>query len=160
MYVAVQSLNHVQLFGNPMNCSLPGSSAGIFRARILKQVAISFSRESSQPRNRTHISMSLLLQTDSLCMQAWGQMLTSYDFAVYTSIKSHCTLETHTMPNANYTQILKSQQNGHSRAGTVFIKIFSPQNCASPMVLVLFKPVSSLLYPHDLLWYNRKQIFG
>ena len=25
-------------------------------------------------------------------------------------------LETNTMPNVNYTQILKSQQNGHSRA--------------------------------------------
>ena len=81
-------------------------------------------------------------------------MLTSYDFAVYTNIKSQCMLDT--MPNVNYTQILKSQQNGHSRAGTVYIKIFSPQNCASPMVLVLFEPVSSLLYPHDLLCYNRK----
>ena len=39
---------------NPMNCSLPGSSVhGIFRARILEWVAISFSRGSSQPRDRT-----------------------------------------------------------------------------------------------------------
>ena len=37
--------------------SLPGSSAhGIFLARILEWVAISSSRESSWPRDRTHIS--------------------------------------------------------------------------------------------------------
>ena len=40
---------------SPMDCSLPGSSAhGIFQARILEWVAISFSRGSSQPRDRTH----------------------------------------------------------------------------------------------------------
>ena len=33
------------------DCSLPGSSVhGIFQARVLKQVAISFSRGSSRPR--------------------------------------------------------------------------------------------------------------
>ena len=36
---------------NPIDCSLPGSSVhGIFQARILEWVAISFSRESSRPR--------------------------------------------------------------------------------------------------------------
>ena len=40
-----------------MDCSPPGSSAhGIFQARILEWVAISFSRESSQPRDQTRIS--------------------------------------------------------------------------------------------------------
>ena len=40
----------------PMDCSLPGSSIhGIFQARILEWVAISFSR-SSQPRDWTWIS--------------------------------------------------------------------------------------------------------
>ena len=40
-----------------MDCSLPGSSVhGIFQARILKWVAISFSRASSPPRNQTNIS--------------------------------------------------------------------------------------------------------
>ena len=42
---------------NPMVCSLPGSSVhGIFKARVLVWVAISFSRESSQPRDRTQVS--------------------------------------------------------------------------------------------------------
>ena len=40
-----------------MDCSLPSSLVhGILQARILEWVAISFSRESSQPRDRIHIS--------------------------------------------------------------------------------------------------------
>ena len=40
-----------------MDCSLPGSSVhGISQTRILEWAAIFFSRESSQPRDRTHIS--------------------------------------------------------------------------------------------------------
>ena len=39
---------------NPMNCSLLGSSVhGIFQARVLEWVAISFSRGSSLPRDQT-----------------------------------------------------------------------------------------------------------
>ena len=42
---------------DPMDCSLPGSSLhGIFQARILKWVAISFSRGSSWSRDGTRIS--------------------------------------------------------------------------------------------------------
>jgi len=42
---------------NPINCSPPSSSVqGIFQARILERVAISFSRESSQPRDPIHVS--------------------------------------------------------------------------------------------------------
>ena len=41
----------------PMDCSLPGSSVrGIFQARVLEWIAISFSRGSSQPRNWTRVS--------------------------------------------------------------------------------------------------------
>ena len=42
---------------DPVDCSLPGSSVhGIFQARILEWVAISFSRGSSRPRDRTLVS--------------------------------------------------------------------------------------------------------
>ena len=42
---------------DPMDCSLPGSSAhGIFQAIVLEWIAISFSRGSSQPRARTQVS--------------------------------------------------------------------------------------------------------
>ena len=42
---------------HPMDCSLPGSSVhGVLQAKILEWVAISFSRGSSQPRDRTQVS--------------------------------------------------------------------------------------------------------
>ena len=42
---------------DPMDCSLPGSSFhGISKARVPKWVAISFSRGSSRPRDRTRVS--------------------------------------------------------------------------------------------------------
>ena len=51
-----QSLSPVWLFDS-MDCSLPGSSVhGVFQARILEWVAISYSRGSSQPRDRTSLS--------------------------------------------------------------------------------------------------------
>ena len=43
---------------DPMGCSLSGSSIrGIFQARVLEWIAISFSRGSSWPRNRTQVSL-------------------------------------------------------------------------------------------------------
>ena len=42
---------------DPVDCSPPGSSFhGILKARILEWIAISFSRGSSQPRDRTRVS--------------------------------------------------------------------------------------------------------
>ena len=42
---------------DPMDCSLSGSSVHeIFQARVLEWIAISFSRGSSRPRNRTWVS--------------------------------------------------------------------------------------------------------
>ena len=42
---------------DPMDCNLPGCSVhGIFQARVLEWIAISFSRGSSQTRNRTQVS--------------------------------------------------------------------------------------------------------
>ena len=41
----------------PLDCSPPGSSVhGILQAEILEWVAVPFSRESSQPRDRTWVS--------------------------------------------------------------------------------------------------------
>ena len=49
-------LSHVRLFCSPLDYSLPDSSVhGIFQARI-EWVAISYSRESSRPRDQTHFS--------------------------------------------------------------------------------------------------------
>ena len=53
---------------NPVDCSPPGSSIhGIFQARILEWVAISFSRESYQPRDRTQLS-----RTAGRCFTLWA----------------------------------------------------------------------------------------
>ena len=42
---------------DPMDCSLPGFSLhGILQVRVLEWVAISFSRGSSRPRDRTQVS--------------------------------------------------------------------------------------------------------
>ena len=52
------ALSCVWLFCDPMDCSPPGFSVtGIFQARILEWFAISYSRGSSQPRDRTWISL-------------------------------------------------------------------------------------------------------
>ena len=51
IHSVVYSFSCVQLFCNPMDCSLSGSSVhGILQARILKWVAIPFCRGSSRPR--------------------------------------------------------------------------------------------------------------
>jgi len=56
-YMVVESLSHVWQICDSMDCSPPGSSVhAIFQARILERVAISFSRGSSGPRNRTQVS--------------------------------------------------------------------------------------------------------
>ena len=52
-----KELSHVRLFATPTYCGLPGSSVhGIFQAIVLEWTAISFSRGSSQSRDRTRVS--------------------------------------------------------------------------------------------------------
>ena len=48
--VVVWPLSHVQPFRNPVDCSPPGSSVhAISQARILEEIAISFSRDLPNP---------------------------------------------------------------------------------------------------------------
>ena len=55
--VHAKSLQSCLTLCDPMGCSPPGSSVcGGLQARILEWVAMPFSRESSLPRDRTHIS--------------------------------------------------------------------------------------------------------
>ena len=52
----MKSLSRVRLC-DPMDCSLPGSSVhGVFQARVLEWVAISFFRGPSWPSDRTQVS--------------------------------------------------------------------------------------------------------
>ena len=67
-------LSHSVVFDycDPKDCSLAGSSVhGILQARIMEWVAVSFSRRSSQPRNRTQVSCI----ADSLLTELRGQFL-------------------------------------------------------------------------------------
>ena len=55
--LCAKSLQLCPTLCNLMDCSPPGSYVhGILQARILEWVAISFSRESSRPRDRTQVS--------------------------------------------------------------------------------------------------------
>ena len=60
---------------DPMDCSLPHSSVhGIFQARILEWIAISFSRKSSRPRDGTQVSCTVgrrvFYETPNFLLQA------------------------------------------------------------------------------------------
>ena len=66
----------VRLFANPMNYSLPGSSAsGIVQSRILEWVAISFSKGSSRPRDQTHVSCVSCIGREILSHQCHWDIL-------------------------------------------------------------------------------------
>jgi hypothetical protein len=66
----VYSLSHVQFFRDPLDCSPPGSSVrGIFQARILEWVAMSSSRGSPQPRDRSRVSC--ISGTGRLILYCW-----------------------------------------------------------------------------------------
>ena len=56
---------------DPMDCSLPGFSVlGIFQARVLEWVAISFSRGSSRPKDRTRVSLIVGRRFTQVC-KSW-----------------------------------------------------------------------------------------
>ena len=66
----VKKLSRIRLFATP-DCSPPGSSIHrILQARILEWVAISFSRGSSQPRDRTQVS-----RIAGRCFNLWARCL-------------------------------------------------------------------------------------
>ena len=59
---------------DPMDCSPPESSVhGILQARILEWVVISFSRASSQPRDRTQISRTAG-RVLKICLLSWQNL--------------------------------------------------------------------------------------
>ena len=66
---------------SPMDCSPFGCSVhGILQARILKWVAMPFSRGSFQPRDQTHIFLCILhWQAGSLTLEPPGKLVTWSD---------------------------------------------------------------------------------
>ena len=78
--VHAQSLCRVRLC-DPMDCSTPGSSVhGILQARILGWVPISFSRGTSWPRDRTHVSCTGIFTIWAIRKGPWylGGLLNSF----------------------------------------------------------------------------------
>ena len=79
------SVSRVWLFCDTMECRPPGSSDhGIFQAKILEWVAISFSRGSSQSRVWTYVSCSdrqILFH-----WATWEALLTQRPCAIYLSL--------------------------------------------------------------------------
>ena len=86
---------------DPMDCSLPGSSIhGIFQARILEWVSISFSKGSSRPEDQTQVSCVVgrcftiwatyprPLQNEASCQSYWHiYHLISFLFSQIASVK-------------------------------------------------------------------------
>ena len=74
IYMCVLVAQSCPALCNSMDCNLPGSSVhGIFQARILEQVVISYSRGSSQPRDgNPHLLCLLHWQADSLPLSHLG----------------------------------------------------------------------------------------
>ena len=63
-------------FYSPVDCSPPGSSVhGIFQARILEWVAISFSKGSSTPGTESESPASPALQAYSLPLRHQGSQM-------------------------------------------------------------------------------------
>ena len=93
--VCVHACTHAQLLQScptlcdPTDCSPPGSSVhGIIPARILEWVAISFSRESSRPRDSTCVS----------CIDRWILYLWATREAPSFSMESiNCLVEIQTI---------------------------------------------------------------
>ena len=81
---------------NPMDCSPPGASVhGILQARVVEWVAISFSRGSSLPRDRTQVSSIAggFFTTESpgslLCLgNSWSHSILPLAVISYLSFKS------------------------------------------------------------------------
>ena len=72
-----------------MDCSLPGSTVhGIFQARILEWVAVSFSRGPSWPRDQTHI----------VCISKW----ILYHWVTREALSTTCKVGLKQMINRKY----------------------------------------------------------
>ena len=73
-----QSLQPCPTLCDPVDCSSPGSSVhGIFQARILEWVAISFSRGSFRPRDQTWVSC-----VAGRLFTIWGKCVTLFQITL------------------------------------------------------------------------------
>ena len=71
-----------------MDCSLPGSSVhGVLQATILEWVAVSFSRGSSRPRNRAHVSCGFCIAGRLFTLEPLGRHASALKDATILMLK-------------------------------------------------------------------------
>ena len=83
---------------DPMGCSLPHSVHGIFQARVLEWVAISFSRGSSQPRDQTQVSC---IVSRHFTVSATREVQSESCLVVYGSLWPHGLYSSWNSPGQN-----------------------------------------------------------
>ena len=95
----------------PMDFSRPGSSVhGIFQARILEWVAISFSRRSSQPRDRTLPLMSPVLAGGFSTLSPPGEVLLKREAGGHPVRRKRGPYKEHRLFNPDFTEQLTSKR--------------------------------------------------
>ena len=88
-----RTLSHVW-FCNPMDCGPPGSSVrGVFLARIVKWVAISYSRGPSQPRDEACVSCISCIADEFLLLSHQGRpiLIVLHNTALKNILCSACS---------------------------------------------------------------------
>ena len=109
--IKVLDLQWYLILCNPMDCSPSGSSVhGIFQARILEWVAISFSRRSSWLRDRTrlsHIAARFVTVWATREAQAWGLSA----LILFAELKDHFLREAIKLPWPGQTPLSSGPYN-------------------------------------------------
>ena len=131
---------------DPMDCSLPHSSIhGIFQARVLEWVAISFSRGSFRPRDQTQVSCIVgrrftvwatreVLKQNGLCTWSFGNLTEtilhlSQFILCFSSVQfSHSVLSESATPWTATCQASLSITNSRSLLKLLFIESVMPSN--------------------------------
>ena len=104
---------------DPVDCSPPGSSVhGILQARVLEWVAISFSRGSSRPRDRTQVSRTAGRRFNLWATREAHRYLSNFLYADLDFLSEINILKTFfflhgllPFQNQNILQLLKAHRN-------------------------------------------------
>ena len=139
-----------------MDCSPPSSSVcEIFQARILEWVSISFSRESSQPRDQTQVSCTAgRFFTNWATREALGSIITNETnggdrilVELFQILKDYAFKKLHSICQ----QIWKAQQWPPEWKRSVFIPIPKKGNvkeCSNYHTIVLMLHASKVMLKH------------
>ena len=155
--VVVSFLSRVQLFCDPTDCSLPGSSVhGISQARILEWVAISFFRRSSRLRDQTCLWH---WQVDSLPMNH-QKPLVRFSSVQFSSVQSLSHVQLFAMPFAAHQASLIIT-NSPSLLKLMSIESMMPSNyliLCRPLLLLSSIFPSIRVFSHEsvlpIMWPN------